>query len=61
MIQYLRRVHPDYVVADNSRLDDRRLLIPLLAATPVRLATVYQNDQFILMQVLPPVSAPASQ
>ncbi|MGB9458227.1 MAG: glycosyltransferase family 39 protein [Bryobacteraceae bacterium] len=52
MIQYLRRVLPDYIVADKSRPDDRRFLIPVLAAGPLRRATVYENDQFTLMQLL---------
>lgn len=52
MIQYLRRVLPDYIVADKSRPDDRRFLIPVLRATPLQLATVYENDQFILTRVL---------
>jgi hypothetical protein len=49
---YLRRVHPDYIVADKSRPDDRRFLLPALAAAPLRLATVYENGQFSLTRVL---------
>jgi hypothetical protein len=52
MIQYLRRALPDYMVADRSRPDDRRFLIPLLAAPQLRLATVYENGQFILVRLL---------
>jgi len=52
MIHYLRRVLPDYIVADKSRPDDCRFLIPVLAAEPLRLATVYENSQFSLMKVL---------
>jgi len=52
MIQYLRRVLPDYIVADKSRPDDRRYLIPLLAAAPLRLTTVYENGQFSLIRML---------
>jgi len=52
MIHYLRRVLPDYIVADKSRPDDCRFLIPVLAAEPLRLAAVYENSQFSLMKVL---------
>jgi hypothetical protein len=52
MTDYLRRVHADYIVADKGRPDDRRFLIPVLAAAPLRFATVYENGQFILMRVL---------
>ena len=52
MVRYLRRVRPDYIVADKSRPDDRRFLIPVLTAGPLRLATVYENDQFTLMRLL---------
>ncbi|HEY1182613.1 MAG TPA: hypothetical protein VGE89_00415, partial [Bryobacteraceae bacterium] len=52
MIQYLRRVLPDYIVADKGRPDDRRFLIPLLAAPQLPLATVYQNGRFILVRLL---------
>jgi hypothetical protein len=52
MSNYLRRVHADYIVADKSRPDDRRFLIPLLTNGPLRLAAVYANDQFSLMRVL---------
>jgi hypothetical protein len=52
MTNYLRRVHPDYIVADKSRPDDRRFLLPALAAAPLRLATVYENGQFSLTRVL---------
>ena len=52
MIQYLRRVLPDYIVADKSRQDDRRFLIPILAAAPLPLATVHENGQFVLVRVL---------
>jgi len=52
MIQYLRRVLPDYIVADKSRPDDRRFLIPILAAAPLPLATVHENGQFVLVRVL---------
>ena len=38
--------------ADKSRPDDRRFLIPVLTAGPLRLATVYENDQFTLMRLL---------
>ena len=62
MTGYLRRVLPDYIVADKGRPDDRRFLVPLLAIEPLRLATVYENGQFILMRVLeaehsPPITA----
>ena len=56
MIQYLRRVPPDYIVADKSRPDDRRFLIPVLAAAPLQLTTVYQNGQFSLIRMKPPKS-----
>jgi 4-amino-4-deoxy-L-arabinose transferase-like glycosyltransferase len=52
MIQYLRRVLPDYIVADKNRPDDRRFLIPVLAAAPPRLSTVYENNQFILVRLI---------
>jgi hypothetical protein len=52
MTNYLRRVLPGYIVADKSRPDDRRFLIPVLAAAPLRFATVYENGQFSLMRVL---------
>jgi len=52
VIRYLHRVLPDYIVADKSRPDDRRFLIPVLAAEPLRLATVYENRQFSLVKVL---------
>jgi hypothetical protein len=52
MIQYLRRVLPDYIVADKSRPDDRRFLIPVLSAESLRLVTVYENSQFSLIGVL---------
>jgi 4-amino-4-deoxy-L-arabinose transferase-like glycosyltransferase len=51
MIRYLRRVHPDYIVTDRSRPDDRRFLIPVLQAGPLPLATVYENGRFSLMRV----------
>jgi hypothetical protein len=51
MADYLRRVLPDYIVADKSRPEDRQYLIPALAAAPLRLATVYENGQFILLRV----------
>ena len=52
MADYLRRVVPDYIVADKSRLEDRQYLIPVLAAAPLRMTTVYENGQFILVRVL---------
>ena len=52
MTDYLRRVLPGYIVADKSRPDDRRLLIPALAGAPLRLSTVYDNGQFSLIRVL---------
>jgi hypothetical protein len=52
MIQYLRRVLPDYIVADKSRADDRRYLIPALETAPLQLVTVYENDQLMLMRVV---------
>ncbi len=51
MIQYLRRVLPDYIVVDKGRTDDRRFLMPALAAGPLRFDTVYENDQFSLMRL----------
>ncbi len=52
MIHYLRRVLPDYIAVDKSRPDDRRFLIPVIAAAPLQLATVYENGQFSLVRVL---------
>jgi hypothetical protein len=52
MADYLRRVEPDYIVADKSRLEDRQYLVPVFAAAPLRMATVYENGQFILVRVL---------
>jgi hypothetical protein len=50
-IQYLRRVHPNYIVADKSRPDDRRFLLPVLDGS-LKGATIYENDEFRLVQVL---------
>jgi hypothetical protein len=51
IVSYLQRVHPDYVVADKSHPDDRRFLIPALAA-PLHLVTVLENQRFTLLRVL---------
>jgi len=51
LIRYLRRVRPDYIVADRSRSDDRQFLIPVIAHGPLRLATVYENDRFVLLRM----------
>ena len=51
VVTYLQRIHPDYVVADKSHPDDRRFLIPALAA-PLHLVTVLENQRFTLMRVL---------
>jgi hypothetical protein len=52
MTQYVQRVHPGYVIADKSRPDDLRLLMPLLTATNLQMTTIFENDQFVLMQLL---------
>ncbi|MGO9228509.1 MAG: glycosyltransferase family 39 protein [Bryobacteraceae bacterium] len=52
MAIYLRRVLPGYIVADKSRPEDRHFLMPMIAGAPLRLPTVYENDQFILVRVL---------
>jgi len=51
MIHYLQRVHPNYVVADKNRADDRQFLLPVLGK-PLQVATIYENDQFRLVQLL---------
>jgi len=51
MIHYLQRVHPNFIVADKKRLDDQRFLLPVLAASPLQLNTVYENDRFRLVQL----------
>lgn len=51
VIHYLRRVHPNYVIADKSRAEDQRFLLPVLSDS-LRTATIYENDQFRLVQLL---------
>jgi len=51
-VSYLGRVRPDYIVTDKNRPDDRRFLIPLVAAAPLRFVTVYENRQFVLTSVV---------
>lgn len=53
MIRYLRRVGPNYIVVDRKRPEDRQFLLPVIAATPTRMTTVYQNGQFSLVRVVP--------
>jgi hypothetical protein len=50
MIHYLHRVHPNYIVADKDRPDDRQFLIPVLAGES-QMKTIYENDRFRLVQV----------
>jgi hypothetical protein len=52
MINYLRRVRPNYIVVDNSRPEDRQFLLPVIAAAPMQMATIYQNRQFSLVRVM---------
>ncbi len=51
MLHYLRRVRPDYIIADKNRPDDRRFLMPVLAGDASALAVVYENDRFRLLRV----------
>jgi hypothetical protein len=57
IVHYLQRVHPSYIVADKSRPDDRQFLLPVLAGSTLPLATVYENNRFRLLRVLPPNNA----
>jgi hypothetical protein len=52
MIDYLRRVRPDYIVVDKSRPEDREFLLPAIHSEPARMATVYENPRFSLVRVL---------
>jgi hypothetical protein len=52
MFRYVARVHPNYIAADKSRPDDRRFLFPVIASAPQRFAKIYENDRFLLVQVL---------
>lgn len=51
MIDYLKRVRPNYIVVDKNRPEDREFLLPAIAAAPARMVTIYQNDQFSLVRV----------
>jgi hypothetical protein len=51
MTDYLRRVRPDYIVADKSRADDRRFLMPVLTSQALPILPAYENGQFLLVRL----------
>ena len=51
MIHYVQRVHPSYVVEDKTHSDDQKFLIPVISSPDVHSTTVYENDQFRLLQL----------
>jgi hypothetical protein len=57
MIDYLKRVHPNYIVVDRNRPEDRKFLLPAIASAPTRMVIIYQNEQFSLVHVLDGIDA----
>lgn len=51
--RYFDHLHPDYIIVDKTHAEDRQFLIPVLDASGARLTTIYQNDRFRLLRLLP--------
>jgi len=51
LTRYVSQVHAGYVVADKSRADDRRLLLPLMTNADSHVTRLFENDGFVLMQI----------